>query len=329
VNPALLEVKNLRTHFFTKRGIVKAVDGVNFSLKIGETLGLVGESGCGKTITCLSLVRLVPQPAGRIVGGQMIFEGEDLLQKSEKEMRLIRGSKISMILQDPMTSLNPVFTIGEQVAEPIRLHQFLKGIKVWAKVKEMLRLVRIPSAETRIREYPHQMSGGMRQRIVGAIALSCQPKLLIADEPTTALDVTIQAQFLRLLKEIQQDFHLSMILITHDLGVVSRVCDKAAVMYAGKIVETAEIRELFNNPSHPYTIALMNSLPRSDMKREMLHTIEGQPPDLSNLPPGCAFAVRCPSRMEICSREYPPEVSVRDGHSMSCWLSTPEAQSHG
>lgn len=325
----LLEVKDLRTYFFTKRGVVKAVDGVNFSLKKGETLGLVGESGCGKTITCLSLVRLVPQPAGRIVGGRMIFEGEDLLRKSEKEMRLIRGSKISMILQDPMTSLNPVFTIGEQVAEPIRLHQLLRGTKVWEKVKEMLRLVRIPSAETRIREYPHQMSGGMRQRIVGAIALSCQPKLLIADEPTTALDVTIQAQFLRLLKEIQQNFELSMILITHDLGVVSRVCDKVAVMYAGKIVETAEIRELFNNPSHPYTIALMSSLPNIDRKREMLQTIEGQPPDLSNLPPGCAFAVRCPNRMEICSGRYPPEVGVGDGHYVSCWLSTPEAQSHG
>jgi peptide/nickel transport system ATP-binding protein len=315
----ILEVKNLKTYFFTRHGVAKAVDGVSFWLKEGETLGLVGESGCGKSMTCLSIMRLVPQPAGRIVGGQIIFDGVDLLSKDEKEMVNIRGKRISMILQDPMTSLNPLFTIGEQVAEPILIHQKIDRAKVWEKVKEMLTLVKIQSPEVRIMEYPHQMSGGMRQRIVGAMVLSCQPDLLIADEPTTSLDVTIQAQFLRLLKEIQQRSNLSMIVVTHDFGIVARVCDRVAVMYAGKIVEYAGIRELFNHPTHPYTKALMDSIPKMEVKVDRLYSIEGQPPDLRNLPAGCSFASRCSKVREICRNEYPPQAEVDPGHYVSCW----------
>jgi peptide/nickel transport system ATP-binding protein len=315
----ILEVKSLKTYFFTRHGVAKAVDGVSFWLKEGETLGLVGESGCGKSMTCLSIMRLVPQPAGRIVGGQIIFDGVDLLSKDEKEMVNIRGKRISMILQDPMTSLNPLFTIGEQVAEPILIHQKIDRAKVWEKVKEMLTLVKIQSPEVRIMEYPHQMSGGMRQRIVGAMVLSCQPDLLIADEPTTSLDVTIQAQFLRLLKEIQQRSNLSMIVVTHDFGIVARVCDRVAVMYAGKIVEYAGIRELFNHPTHPYTKALMDSIPKMEVKVDRLYSIEGQPPDLRNLPAGCSFASRCSKVREICRNEYPPQAEVDPGHYVSCW----------
>ena len=318
----VIEVKDLKTYFFTSRGVVKAVDGVSFRLKEGETLGLVGESGCGKSITCLSILRLVPRPAGRIVSGEIIFDGENLLSKSEKEMRHIRGRRISMILQDPMTSLNPVLTIGDQVAEPVRIHQNLDKIMVREKVKEMLRLVRIPSPEVRMREYPHQMSGGMRQRIVGAMVLSCQPQLLIADEPTTSLDVTIQAQFLRLLKEIQQQSNLSMIVVTHDFGIVAKVCDRLAVMYAGKIVESADVRDLFNNPIHPYTKALLNSLPKMEVKVDKLFSIEGQPPELHDLPPGCSFAPRCSEEKEICKKAYPPQSVVKDGHYVCCWLHT-------
>ncbi len=320
----ILEVKDLKTYFFTRHGVAKAVDGVSFWLKEGETLGLVGESGCGKSMTCLSIMRLVPQPAGRIVGGKIIFDGVDLLSESEKEMRYIRGKRISMILQDPMTSLNPLFTIGEQVAEPIIIHQKIDRAKVWEKVKEMLALVKIQSPEVRIMEYPHQMSGGMRQRIVGAMVLSCQPDLLIADEPTTSLDVTIQAQFLRLLKEIQRRSNLSMIVVTHDFGIVAKVCDRVAVMYAGKIVEHAGIRELFNHPTHPYTKALMDSIPKMEVKVDRLYSIEGQPPDLANLPSGCSFASRCSQAMEICEKEPPRESVVGDGHKVSCWLSTPK-----
>ncbi len=316
----ILEVKDLKTHFFTGRGVVKAVDGVSFSIKEGETIGLVGESGCGKSMTCLSILRLVPKPAGRIVGGEIIFEGEDLLKKTEKQLREIRGRKISMILQDPMVSVNPVLTIGEQIAEPIRIHQKLDVRSVWEKVKEMLRLVGISSPELRMREYLHQMSGGMLQRIVGAMALSCQPKLLLADEPTTALDVTIQAQFLKLLEEIQQQTRVSMIMVTHDFGIVARVCDRVAVMYAGRIVESGGTRELFNNPTHPYTMALMLSLPKLEVKVDRLYSIEGQPPDLYNMPPGCSFAPRCSQVMDICKVQYPPLTTINDGHEASCWL---------
>lgn len=317
----LLDVQNLQTHFFTRRGAVKAVDGVSFQLNQGETLGLVGESGSGKSITCLSILRLVPQPAGRIVGGKVVFDGEDLLAKTENEMRKIRGKRISMILQDPMTSLNPVFTIGDQVSEPLRIHRRLSGQSLWDTVKEMLRLVRIPAPEVRMREYPHQMSGGMRQRIVGAMVLSSQPGLLIADEPTTSLDVTIQAQVLDLLKDIQQQFNVAMILVTHDVGIVANYCDRVAVMYAGRIVESAPVRHIFSNPSHPYTRALLNSLPNMELNVDRLDSIEGQPPELHALPPGCPFAVRCSEAMDICREEYPPSTVVSDGHHMSCWLS--------
>jgi len=315
----ILEVKDLQTHFFTRRGVIKAVDGVSFTLREGETLGLVGESGCGKTITSLSIIRLVPKPAGRIVGGEIIFDGEDLLDKDEREMREIRGKRISMILQDPMTSLNPVFTVGEQVAESIRIHQKIKGRQVDEQVKEMLRLVGIPAPEMRMRNYPHQMSGGMRQRIVAAIALSCQPQLLIADEPTTALDVTIQAQLLRLLKDIQTQSNLSMIVITHDLGIVAKVCDRVAVMYAGRIVESAGVRDIFNNPRHPYTQALLQSLPKLDSTVDRLYSIEGQPPDLLNPPPGCRFRPRCGKVGDRCDGYYPEQVQVGEGHYVSCW----------
>ena len=317
----LLDVQNLQTHFFTRRGVVKAADGVSFRLNQGETLGLVGESGSGKSITCLSILRLVPQPAGRIVGGKVVFDGEDLLAKTENEMRKIRGKRISMILQDPMTSLNPVFTIGDQVSEPLRIHRGLSGQPLWDTVKEMLRLVRIPAPEVRMREYPHQMSGGMRQRIVGAMVLSSQPGLLIADEPTTSLDVTIQAQVLDLLKDIQQQFNVAMILVTHDVGIVANYCDRVAVMYAGRIVESAPVRDIFSNPSHPYTRALLNSLPNMELNVDRLDSIEGQPPELHALPPGCPFAVRCSEAMDICREEYPPSTVVSDGHHMSCWLS--------
>jgi peptide/nickel transport system ATP-binding protein len=316
----ILEVKDLETYFFTRRGVVKAVDGVSFSVGEEETLGIVGESGSGKSITCLSLLRLVPQPAGRIVNGRIILDGEDLLSKSESEMRRIRGKRISMILQDPMSSLNPVFTIGYQVGVPITLHQTRDKKTVGEKVIDMLHRVHIPSPEVRMKEYPHQMSGGMRQRIIGAMALSCQPKLLIADEPTTALDVTIQAQFLRLLKEIQQALKLSMIVVTHDLGIVAKVCDRVTVMYAGKVLECARVRDLFSNPLHPYTRALLDSLPQMDKNVKRLYTIEGQPPDLAKLPPGCKFAPRCPRAIEICHKEEPVQCTVEDDHTVSCWL---------
>jgi len=317
-----VEVKDLKTYFFTRSGVVKAVDGVSFHVAEGETLGIVGESGSGKSITCLSLLRLVPPPAGRIVSGEIWLNGEDLLKKSIHEMRKIRGASISMILQDPMTSLNPVFTIGNQLAEPIIIHQGLDKKLAWEKAKEMLGLVRIPLPEIRVGEYPHQMSGGMGQRIVGGIALSCQPKLLIADEPTTALDVTIQAQFLQLLQSIQKEFNLALIVVTHDFGIVAKICDRVAVMYAGKMVETAPIRDIFNSPGHPYTQALMNSLPKLDKNLRRLPFINGQPPDLGNLPRGCSFAPRCSKTMKICVEEVPPLSELAEGHSLACWLTS-------
>jgi oligopeptide/dipeptide ABC transporter ATP-binding protein len=320
MNHPLLEVKDLRTWFFTRWGVVKAVDGVSFTLGASETLGLVGESGCGKSMTALSILRLQPRPAGRIVGGQVLLQGEDLLQKSEREMRRIRGRQISMILQDPMQSLNPVFSVGAQIAEALRIHQGLEGPTLWEQAREMLRRVKIPSPELRLRAYPHQMSGGMRQRVVGAISLACRPAILIADEPTTSLDVTIQAQYLRLLKGLQEEMGLALIFITHDFGIVAKMCDRVAVMYAGRIVESAEVRELFNHPRHPYTVALLNSVPRLETKIERLSSIEGQPPPLYDLPPGCPFAPRCPHARDRCRDEYPPEVAVADGHRVSCWM---------
>lgn len=315
-----LEVDDLKTYFFTRRGTVKAVDGVSFSLKEGEALGLVGESGCGKSVTCLSLLRLVPQPAGRIVGGKILLRGEDLLKKSEEEMRKIRGAEISMITQDPMTSLNPVFTIGSQLAEPIKIHRGLKGQSLWQRVVELLKMVRISSPEVRLKNWPHELSGGMRQRVVGAISLSCEPRLLIADEPTTSLDATIQLQFLRLLSGLQQQTGLTLIFVTHDFGIVARICNRVAVMYAGKIVEMAEVRELFNNPKHPYTQALMKAVPKLEENVGRLASIKGEPPRLYDVPTGCAFDPRCSCLQDKCrSDQYPPMVEIRNGHWVSCW----------
>src|SRR5918911_973466 len=317
----VLEVKQLQTYFFTAQGtrVVKAVDGVSFTLNEGETLGVVGESGSGKTVTSMSLLRLLP-PAARIVGGEVWFQGENLLTKSEREMRELRGSQLTMILQDPMMSLNPLFTIGEQIAEPLRIHRHMRGAKLVERIKELLRGVRIPAAEVRMREYPHQMSGGMRQRIVGAISISCEPRLLIADEPTTSLDVTIQAQYLQLLKDIQKRSGLAMIFITHNIGIVAKMCDKVVVMYAGKLVERAPVREIFNRPTHPYTEALLNAMPKLTEKTERLWSIEGQPPDPANLPPGCAFSPRCSKVEDRFRREAPPEFRVGEDHYARCWL---------
>ena len=315
----LLQVEDLHTSFFTRAGEVKAVDGISFYVREGETFGIVGESGCGKTVTGLSIIRLLPEPAGRIIGGKVILDGTNLLELSKKEMRKVRGRMISMILQDPMTSLNPVFTIGDQIAESVRLHQKLQDNMVDEEVISALRLLKIPAPETRLRDYPFQMSGGMRQRVVGAIAMSCYPRLLIADEPTTALDATIQAQYLALFRDIQKQTNVSIIFITHDFGVVANMCHRVAVMYAGKIVETAKTRELFNNPIHPYTIALINSVPRLDQKDERLYSIEGQPPSLMDLPPGCRFFPRCSEAKETCREQQPAEVEISDGHYVSCW----------
>ena len=302
--------------------VIQAVDQVDLNVSQGEVVGLVGESGCGKTITGLSLLRLVPKPAGRIVGGKVLFDGEDLLQKSDAEMRRIRGAGIATILQDPMTSLNPTFTIGSQVGEAISLHQGLREQRLWERIMDMLRLVRVPSPEARVRAFPHELSGGMRQRVVGAIALSCAPRLLIADEPTTSLDLTIQAQYLDLLKEIQQRQKMALIFITHDFGVVAKMCDRVCVMYAGRIVESAPVQELFDRPIHPYTNALLQSLPRLGEKRRTLFSIEGQPPSLVDLPPGCSFAPRCPDKVPACERETPPLLWIGEQHFVCCWAST-------
>jgi len=315
----VLKVENLRTYFRTRWGEVKAVDGVNFELRKGETLGIVGESGSGKSVTMLSMMRLIPMPPGRIVEGSITLDGEDLLQLSESEMSKIRGSKIALIIQDPMTSLNPVLSIGNQVTEAIRIHQDIPKRSVMEKALEVLRKVNIPAAESRVRDYPHQMSGGMRQRVVGAIGISCQPLVLIADEPTTSLDVTIQAQYLKLLRDLQQESGMSLIFITHDFGIVAKMCDRVAVMYAGRIVEMGSVRDIFNVPSHPYTEALLASVPKMEEDVDRLYAIEGQPPLLHDLPVGCAFADRCPHVMDRCREEYPPEFPVAEGHYSACW----------
>jgi peptide/nickel transport system ATP-binding protein len=313
---ALLEVRDLRTYVYARRGVVRAVDGASFSVHRGETLGIVGESGSGKSMTCLSILRLVPEPGGRIVGGQVVFEGEDLLAKSPEEMRRLRGARIAMILQDPMASLNPAFTVGDQIAETLRLHRGLTGTALGDRVLELLRQVRISDAERRVHAYPHQMSGGIRQRVAGAIAISCEPSLLIADEPTTSLDVTIQAQYLRLLKDIQRETNLALIFVTHDLGIVAKLCDRVAVMYAGRIVETGSTRDIFDRPRHPYTIGLLNCLPA--LARGPLTAIEGQPPDLAAVPPGCSFAPRCRLAEARC-QEMPPALEpAGPGHLVAC-----------
>ena len=315
----VLTVEDLRTYFTTRWGTVKAVDGISFDLRRGETLGIVGESGCGKSVTMLSLMRLIPIPPGRIVTGSIVLDGEDIIPISEEEMAQIRGSKIALIIQDPMTSLNPVFSIGNQVEEAITLHQDIPKRTVMERALDVLRKVNIPAAETRAKDYPHQMSGGMRQRVVGAMGISCQPQVLIADEPTTSLDVTIQAQYLKLLKDIQKESDLSIIFITHDFGIVAKMCDRVAVMYAGRIVEHGSVRDIFNNPSHPYTEALLASVPKMDQDVDRLFSIDGQPPPLHDLPVGCSFADRCPVVMDKCWEQYPDSRQVSDGHVASCW----------
>ena len=328
IGDVILQVEDLHTYFFTRSGVVKAVDGVSFHLRQGETLGIVGESGCGKTMTALSLLRLIPQPAARIVKGKILLQGENLLDKSEQEMRQLRGRRISMILQDPQTSLNPVFTIGNQLIEAIKIYHEDRGPGLVKRAIDALKQVRVAAPERRVEDYPHQMSGGMKQRVVGAIALSCEPHVIIADEPTTSLDVTIQAQYLRLLREIQEEAGLSIIFITHDFGIVAKMCDRVMVMYAGRAVETGSVRDIFNHPSHPYTQALLNSVPKLEERTTRLYSIEGQPPALWNLPSGCRFAARCPYTDERCEREYPPSFPVVEGHTADCWRLEGAWQTH-
>jgi oligopeptide/dipeptide ABC transporter ATP-binding protein len=321
-NGVLLNIEGLQTHFYTEAGTVRAVDGVSLLVRKGETLGIVGESGCGKSVTALSVLRLIPNPPGKIVGGTIHLEGRDLLKLPEKEMRKVRGASISMIFQEPMTSLNPVFTAGDQIAEGIRLHQRLSKRESWDKAIEMLRLVRIPDPDRRVKEYPHQMSGGMRQRVMIAMALSCNPQLLIADEPTTALDVTIQAQILELLNQLKTELGMAVMLITHDLGVVADTAARVAVMYAGRVVEEAPVMELFSNPKHPYTQGLLASIPRIEKaeRRPRLQAIPGMVPDMLDLPRGCKFQARCTKLFEPCSGEEPELKSVAPNHRVRCYL---------
>ncbi|MBR0894500.1 ABC transporter ATP-binding protein [Bradyrhizobium tropiciagri] len=319
----ILEVKNLQTVFFTNSGLFRAVDDVSFSVRRGETLAIVGESGCGKSVSALSIMRLVPDPPGRIVGGSVTLEGTDLLKLDDAAMRDIRGNRISMIFQEPMTSLNPVMRIGDQIIEAVRLHQKVSSKEAWKQAVDMLRLVRIPEPERRAQEYPHQLSGGMRQRAMIAMALACRPALLIADEPTTALDVTIQAQILALIVDLQQRLGTGLILITHDLGVVAQTAQRVIVMYAGKKVEEATVEALFETPLHPYTRGLMASMPavialgaESDAR---LNEIPGMVPSLTKLPPGCAFAPRCKLAIDRCRQEYPPLNEIKTNHWAACW----------
>ncbi|MCJ7705563.1 MAG: ABC transporter ATP-binding protein [Desulfobacterales bacterium] len=322
----LLQVRDLKTYFYTDAGVVKAVDGVSYDLKGGETLGLVGESGCGKSVSALSILRLIANPPGKIVGGEIFFEGKDLLKISEKEIRNIRGNHIAMIFQEPMTSLNPVLTIGLQIGEALELHRNMNKKEAREEILRLLRMVGIPDPERRIGDYPHQFSGGMRQRVMIAMALSCNPKLLIADEPTTAVDVTIQAQLLEVVKELTSRLGTAVMLITHNLGVVARYVNRMAVMYAGRIVEQGPAAEVYAHPRHPYTIGLLASVPRLDKPRkERLVPIDGQPPNLILLPPGCSFMPRCSYRMEICSKERPELRPAGDGHFTACWANIGES----
>ncbi|MBL8700974.1 MAG: ABC transporter ATP-binding protein [Alphaproteobacteria bacterium] len=322
---ALLEVRDLKTWFDGDGGTYRAVDGVSFSLEAGRTLGIVGESGCGKSVTSLSVMGLIPRPPGRIAGGEILLDGVDLLRLSPAELRELRGSRMAMIFQEPMTSLNPAYTVGDQIVEGIRRHRKLGHAEARAKAIEMLRLVRIPAPEQRFDEYPHKLSGGMRQRAMIAMALACGPKLLIADEPTTALDVTIQAQILDLLRRLREETGTAIILITHDLGVIAEVADDVAVMYAGKIVERAPVRRLFDQPQHPYTIGLLGAIPELDRRRERLATIEGTVPDLSAALPGCRFAPRCPFAEARCGADEPALLDVEPGHAVACWRAPLEA----
>jgi oligopeptide/dipeptide ABC transporter ATP-binding protein len=316
----LLTVSNLKTYFYTHEGMVKAVDGISFGIRQGQTLGLVGESGCGKSVTALSIMRLIPTPPGRIVSGEVMFEGTDLLALDGRQMRRIRGNKISMIFQEPMTSLDPVFTIGHEIVETVKLHQGMNKGDAKQQAIEALKIVGMPDSEKRVNNYPHELSGGMRQRAMIAMALSCNPALLIADEPTTALDVTIQAQILRLIDDLREKFDTSVMLITHDLGVVSEMCDFVAVMYAGHIVEYTDISTLFENPLHPYTVGLNRSIPRLDVETERLDTISGLVPNLIDLPPGCPFNPRCDHAMPVCRNMMPQPIEVEKNHLVKCHL---------
>ena len=322
-NEVLLEVKNLKTYFHTDAGLVKSVDDISFQMEKGKTLGIVGESGCGKSITSLSIMRLIETPPGKIEGGEILFEGENLLNKTEDEMRQVRGKKIAMIFQEPMTSLNPVYTVGKQITEALLLHEKISKHEAKARALEMLKLVRIPLPEERFNEYPHQLSGGMRQRVMIAMALSCDPQLLICDEPTTALDVTIQAQILDLINELKQKTGSSVIMITHDLGVISEVADDVLVMYAGKVVEQATTDEIFEKPLHPYTIGLMECIPKLNQDVETLQTIKGMVPSFDDMPKGCAFCPRCSMAQKICEEKMPDLIDV-DGRKVRCFRYTNE-----
>jgi oligopeptide/dipeptide ABC transporter ATP-binding protein len=319
----LLEIKNLKTHFYTEKGIVKAVDGVDIGLDAGDTLGIVGESGCGKTVLALSILRLIPVPPGRIVSGEIRFEGRDLLQLPQEDMRRVRGRDISMVFQEPMTSLNPVVRIGEQIAEGIRLHGMLNRRQAWQRAVDMIGLVGIPSPEIRARDYPHQMSGGMRQRVMIAMALACNPRLMLADEPTTALDVTIQAQILDLIHRLKNERGTAVILVTHDLGVIAQAAQRVAVMYAGRIVEYGPVADVLERPLHPYTIGLMLSIPGMDRRqketRQRLSVIPGSIPPLYDLPAGCSFQERCNEVMTICRQDSPELTQPRSRHQVRCW----------
>lgn len=316
----ILKIENLHTHFFTEKGEVPAVDGVDLYINPGEVLGVVGESGCGKSVTSLSVLKLVPNPPGRIVDGRILFKGRDIVPMKEREMRKIRGNAVSMIFQEPMTSLNPLFTVGQQIIETVRLHQGVSKKEAREHAIDMLRKVGIPRPESIIDEYPHQLSGGMRQRVMIAMSISCNPELLIADEPTTALDVTIQAQILDLIRRLNEEQGTAVMMITHDLGVVAEMCHRVAVMYAGKVVEEGPVRDIFKNPLHPYTQGLIASVPRMDETRERLYSIPGNVPILSTTMQGCRFAPRCPHVMDICRRSLPELTLQDDRHSSRCWL---------
>jgi len=315
----LLDVRGLVTEFHSSEGVFKAVDGVSFSVARGETLGIVGESGCGKSVTSLSVMGLIPRPPGKIPAGEIVFEGRDLLTLSSRQMRDVRGNDISMIFQEPMTSLNPVYTVGQQIMEGILLHENISEAQARERAIEMLRLVRIPSPEGRVDDFPHQMSGGMRQRVMIAMALACNPKLLIADEPTTALDVTIQAQILDLMRDLRERTGTAIMLITHDLGVIAELADRVVVMYAGKVVEEARVGDLFTDPQHPYTLGLLGSIPKLDVEEERLATIEGSVPNPYNMPAGCKFNPRCPFADDKCRQEVPALAEVKPGHKVACW----------
>ena len=317
----LLEVKDLQTYFFGDEGAVKAVDGISYDVNEGETLGLVGESGCGKSVSALSILRLIPNPPGQIIGGEIFFEGRDLLKLSDDEIRDVRGNRIAMIFQEPMTSLNPVLTIGRQVAEPMEIHRNMGLKEALQEAKNLLAKVQIADSGRRIRDYPHQFSGGMRQRAMISMGLGCNPRLIIADEPTTALDVTVQAQLLELLKNLTRDFSMALIIITHNLGVVARYADRVNVMYAGKIVEKGSAHDIYDNPMHPYTIGLMASVPQLDQDvKKKLVPIQGQPPNLAFVPEGCAFHPRCNHAIERCRNEIPKLISVGKNHEKACWV---------